>query len=294
MTSAYASAADLLLAELRPSRKTTIIDVGANPINAAPYADLLQKGGCHVIGFEPQADAFARLKLTKGSNETYYPFAVGTGEPQDLRIYRSSGMTSIFDPYLPGLRSVGMRSLGKVKEKIALDTVALDATADLPAFDLMKIDIQGGEALVFQGAERVMADCVAVIVELRYMRIYLGEPMVGGIDTELRRQGFYLHKFMFNMSKMLRNSQSDRLDKTQMADQLIDGDAIYLRNIAEPELLSTDQLKHLAILGGTVFDSHSLVLYCLDALVDRKAVSKHLPGAYVDLLPAQYRLEAQA
>ena len=294
MTSAYASAADFLLAELVPTRKTTIIDVGANPINAAPYSALLQKGGCHVIGFEPQAEAFARLQKTKSADETYYPFAVGTGDAQDLRIYRSSGMTSIFDPYLPGLRSVGMRSLGKVKDKVALDTVALDATTDLPAFDMMKIDIQGGEALVFQGAERVMATCVAVIVELRYMRLYLGEPMVGGIDTELRRQGFYLHKFMFNMSKMLRNSQADRLDKSQLADQLIDGDGIYLRNIAEPEKLSDDQLKHLAILGGTVFDSHSLVLYCLDALVDRKAVSKHLPAAYVDLLPAHCRQEPLA
>lgn len=47
----------LLLAELAPERPTTIVDVGANPINEAPYSGLLQAGGCHVIGFEPQAEA---------------------------------------------------------------------------------------------------------------------------------------------------------------------------------------------------------------------------------------------
>ena len=74
----------LLLAELAPERPTTIVDVGANPINEAPYSGLLHAGACHVIGFEPQAEAYAALQTSKTAAETYYPFAVGTGAAQTL------------------------------------------------------------------------------------------------------------------------------------------------------------------------------------------------------------------
>ena len=60
----------LLLAALAPARKTAVVDVGANPINEAPYAALLRMGGCHVTGFEPQADAFAALQKTITPDET--------------------------------------------------------------------------------------------------------------------------------------------------------------------------------------------------------------------------------
>ena len=58
-----------------------------------------------------------------------------------------------------------------------MKTVALDKIADLPAIDCVKIDIQGGEKIVFENARRVMANAVAVIVEVRWMQLYEGEPM---------------------------------------------------------------------------------------------------------------------
>ena len=179
----------LLLAELPLNRKTCIVDVGANPINEAPYSDLLRRGGCTVVGFEPQADAFDALLKTKTDAETYFPYAVGDGRQAKLKVFKSSGMTSIFEPYVEGLALLGQPGLAKVRKRIVFDTVALDAISDLPEFDLLKIDIQGGETLVFQGGERVMAACMVVIVELRYLRLYLGEPMMGGVDNELRRKG---------------------------------------------------------------------------------------------------------
>lgn len=282
-----------LLAALAPARKTTIVDVGANPIYAPDYAELLRVGGCKVVGFEPQAAAYAALQKNKGADETYFPFAVGTGETLSLRIYKSSGMTSIFDPYVPTMAMVNEMGMARVRETISMDTVALDQATDLPAFDLMKIDIQGAENLVFQGAERVLKGCIAVMVELRYMRLYHDEPMLGGVDSELRRQGFYLHKFMFNKGYMLANSQARRLKQKKLQDQLIDGDGVYLRNIAELAGYSDEQLKHQAILAAGVFRSHSLVLYCLDALVARNVIPAELPGQYVDRMPEGLRTDGR-
>ena len=277
--------AALLLAALPLPRPTSIIDVGANPINEAPYSALLRAGACHVTGFEPQPDAFAELQRIKGDLETYHPHAVGDGSTQTLHIYASSGLTSIFPPHLPGLRALGRPRWSRVLERIDMKTLTLDAIPDLAPCDLLKIDIQGGEKLVFDNATRVLSDAVAVIVELRYMQLYEGEPMTGGVDESLRKQGFMLHKFMFNKSQPFPHSQAARLNRRRTSDQLIDGDAVYLRHPGQISRFTDGQLMHLAVLAATVFSSHSATLYALDELVQRGVVPADLPARYVDALP---------
>lgn len=276
----------VLLDGLAPERRTRVVDVGANPLGEAPYAALLQAGGCDVVGFEPQPEAFARLMAVKSDRETYLPFAVGDGSPRELKIYRFSGFTSVYEPYVEGMRYLGAPSWARIVERVPMETVALDADDRVGPFDLMKIDIQGGECDVFRGAEKALAGAMAVIVELRWFRLYQDEPMVGGVDAELRRQGFYLHKFLFNKSRALPHSQAHRLRERRMRDQLIDGDGVYLRDMGRISDHATEALKHLCILAAGVFSSHSLVLHVLDELVRRDAVAAALPAAYADALPA--------
>lgn len=275
----------LLLASLPLPRPTSILDVGANPINEAPYAALLRAGGCHVTGFEPQPAAYAELQRIKGPQESYHPHAVGDGNLQTLHIYASSGLTSIFPPHLPGLRALGCGRWARVLEKLQMQTLSLDRIEGLAPCDLLKIDIQGGEKLVFDHATRVLADAVAVIVELRYMQLYEDEPMMGGVDESLRAQGFMLHKFLFNKSQPMPNSQSARLHRRRNADQLIDGDAVYLRHPGRIDGFSDGQVMQLALLAAAVIESHSLALYALDELVRRSLVPADLPGRYADALP---------
>lgn len=286
-----ARATKFLLDVLPLSRPTTFCDVGANPINEPPYQRLLQAGGCRVVGFEPNPDAFAELEKAKGSNETYFPLAVGDGKSHVLHLYKHSGFSSIFLPHLPGLNAVGAQGWGTLDRDVEMKTVALDKIKDLPPFDCLKIDIQGGEELVFRNGRKVMADAVAVIVEMRWMQLYEGEPMAAGIDAELRAQGFMMHKFLFNKSKMLGNSQARRL-RGMNADQLIDGDAVYLRHPGKLDALSDDQLGHMALIGGAVIDSHSLTVAALDELVRRGRIDASAPARYVDALPAELRAPA--
>lgn len=281
----------LLLAELPLPRPTTIVDVGANPINETPYKDLLLGGGCHVIGFEPQTEAFEELQRIKGPNETYHPHAVGDGRTHRLHLYRSNGFTSLFLPHLPSARIYGGARWTQINRSVDLPTVALDDLPDLAPFDMLKIDIQGGEALVIDNARRVLSEAVAVIVELRYLRLYEEEPMVGGVDHCLREQGFMLHKFLFNKSRPMANSQAARLHRRRTADQLIDGDAVYLRHPGKIDSYTDAQVMHLATLAAGVFASHTTALYALDELVKRGIVSDTLPARYVDALPAQYRVD---
>lgn len=273
------------------SRKPRIADVGANPINVPPYADLLAAGGCHVIGFEPQPSAFA--DLTPTDDETYLPIAVGDGSTIELKIYRDSGFTSAFEPNLDGLlRYLQKRRWGKVIDRLQMSTVALDEAEGLGVVDLLKIDIQGGELAVFANARRVLKDAVVVITEARYYPIYRDEPMLHGIEAELASQGFVLHKFMFNKSIQIPNSQSARLNDRQMRDQLIDGDAVFIRDPAGIDEWSDHQVAMLAVFSASVFASHSLCLFCIDTLTARGRVPADLAARYVDALPEMLRKPA--
>ncbi len=84
---AVEQASDTLASVITPSRRTVIVDVGANPIDGEPpYKGMLSKGLCNVIGLEPQSDAIAKLNASKGPHETYLPYAVGDGQPHTLHI----------------------------------------------------------------------------------------------------------------------------------------------------------------------------------------------------------------
>ena len=126
----------LLVADLPLPRRTTIVDVGANPINEIPYQTLLKGGGCQVIGFEPQPEAFAKLQQIKSPNETYHPHAVGDGKTHRLHIYRSGGFTSLFLPHLPSAKLYGGKRWTRIVESIDLETVALDSLPNLAPFDM--------------------------------------------------------------------------------------------------------------------------------------------------------------
>ncbi|WGV16804.1 FkbM family methyltransferase [Fuscovulum ytuae] len=281
-------AARLLLDRLPFPRRTAVIDVGANPIHPAPYTSLLQAGGCTITGFEPQQHAFAALQKQKGPNETYFPFAVGDGKTQNLHLFNVDGFTSIYPPYLPTYEAIARPRWCRVDRIEAMDTVSLDGIPDLGPCDLLKIDIQGGEKLVFDHARKTLAETMVVIVELRYLQLYDGEPMVGGVDCALRDQGFMLHRFMFNKSIVMPSSQAGRLSRRRAGDQLIDGDGVYIRHPGHAADWSDGQLMHLALLAGSVFGSHSLVLWTLDELVRRGACAEDLPAAYVDLMPERF------
>ena len=85
---------DALSDILKPGRLTTIVDIGANPIDGnPPYKAMLQAGLCQIIGFEPQPEALSSLRKSATENETYLPYALADGREHTLHICRASGMT---------------------------------------------------------------------------------------------------------------------------------------------------------------------------------------------------------
>jgi FkbM family methyltransferase len=277
-----------LLSRLAPSRMFTVLDIGANPVNVAPYRKLLDSGGCHVVGFEPQEDAYQALIAAAGPNESYIKAAVGKPGKALLHLYPSSGMVSIFPLHIPALKFVGMyRRKHRLPPTVEIELKGVDEINEITHVDMLKMDVQGAELEILISARKKLAQAVVVIPELRYYRLYEKEPILGEVDNELRAQGFELHKFLQLKRRHIRNSQTGRLNTAFASNQLLDGDAVYIRRLEDPSGWSDDQLRFLALASATVFNSQDLALRCLDLLVERGAIPEGTPADYLAHLPAK-------
>ena len=277
---------EYLRATLAPERPLRIVDVGANPVNTPDYDMLLEMGGCEVWGFEPEAKAFAALEAKPRPGAHYINTAVGAPGKGSFYQHPQNGLGSLYP-----IRKESVEFLGHAGwhregiEAAEIDLVALDDLDDLPQPDLLKIDIQGGELDVIGNAREKLSQAVCVIPEVRFYRMYEGEPLWGKLDVELHNQGFVLHKMLFTKPTMIANSQAGRLKGRAVRSQLIDGDAVYIRNLEVPQAWSDEQLKQLAIAAAGVFSSIDLTLHCLDRLSDRGAIGPDVAEGFVDTLP---------
>ncbi|CUH62791.1 methyltransferase, FkbM family [Thalassovita gelatinovora] len=274
---------------LAPVRPVRIADVGANPIEAPPYGALAAAGLAEVWGFEPNDAARAKLEASKPDWLHVLGQAVGRPGRAVFNAYPASEMSSIFKLSRQSIGYLGhfRRHLGTETE-VPVDLVGLDQLDDMPPLDLLKVDAQGAEVQVLQSGRGKLSKAVAVIAEMRFYRLYDGEPDLHELDAELRQQGFVLHKFIHQKSRMLHNSQSERLNRRAIGSQLIDGDAVYIRSLEDRMQWSDEQIAHLAFLAAGVFESHDLALLCLDELSDRNAVAP-LAAGYVNHLPKELR-----
>ena len=248
------------------SCRLKIVDVGANPVDGdAPYTRLLAAGVAQVIGFEPSPDALAELDRQKGPHETYLPYAVGDGGPATLRLCVRSGMNSILEPDHKVLSLFyGFSEWAQVLQTVEMPTVRLDDVPETAGLDLLKIDIQGGELMVFQNAPQRLAEALVIHTEVEFMPMYVGQPLFSDIDLFLRGFGFMLHRFEPLVTRDFKPLLFG-VDHNLGHSQVLWADAIFVRDLTRLELLSPDQLLKTAVILHDVYRSYDVVLHLLRA-----------------------------
>lgn len=273
---------------LATGRLTAVVDIGANPIDGdPPYLEMLQKGLCTVTGFEPQPEALAVLLERKGPLERYLPHVVADGSDQILHVTQASGMTSLLAPDPARLALFnGFTAWGAVKECFPTPTTRLDDLEEVVHADLLKIDIQGGELMVFRGGRDKLRGTVAVHTEVSFVPLYSGQPTFGDIDAELRAQGFLPHALTAVKRWPIAPVIYDGEFRKPMH-QLLEADMVYVRDFSKPDELSDEQLQHLALIAHHVYGSSDLAHFCLLALGRRSLVSQNAPAIYLASLSVQ-------
>ncbi|MEA2912758.1 MAG: hypothetical protein QOJ15_4839 [Bradyrhizobium sp.] len=252
-----------------PRRLTEIIDIGANPIDGdPPYKAMLKAGLCRVTGFEPQEQALAELEARRGPNERYLPYVIADGNAHVLHVCRYSGLTSLLEPNraVTGLyRDLGPNS-EVIERRAGMQTRRLDDLAEVERLDLLKIDVQGSELVIFRNGRKLLSRAVAIQTEVSFLPIYHGQPSHGEIDVELRALGFVPHRYLH--AKTFAMVGCDDFSR-----QLIDGDLLYLRDFTRPDLMDDDQLEQLAAICRHCYGALDIARHCLLALQQRKRMT---------------------
>jgi FkbM family methyltransferase len=244
-----------------------IVDVGANPLSGAkgPYQMLVDRSLASLVGFEPDPAAFDQLQAIKGPGERYVPVAVGDGKRHQFRICAMSGMNSLLPPNFDLLNLVHLHGLwAQVRSLVDVDTKRLDDLAEIEAMDYLKIDIQGGEMLVFENAAEKLKDCLVVHTEVMWVPMYEGQPLFSEQELFLRQFGLQVHKF-FEMQGHVLKPFAVNGDVHAPLSQVFWADVIFIKDITRLDRLRPVQLLKLAIILHDVYKSVDVAHLVLQA-----------------------------
>jgi FkbM family methyltransferase len=251
-----------------------IIDVGAMSLgpDTDPYSRLTRSIPCEVVGFEPVGAECDKLNAFNQQGRTYLPYVIGDGSRQTFYQCNHSKNSSVFEPNHALLSKFqDLAHMFEVIKKESVDTKRLDDIADINGADFLKIDVQGGELLVLQGAERLLNQILVVHTEIEFLEIYHGQPLFADIDRFLRNKGFVPHRITASgrtFKPIIWQTQG-----SPMMSQFIWGDAIYVRDFMRFDELQANSLFKLAIIMHENYVSYDLAAMAL-GFFDQKSGSQ--------------------
>jgi FkbM family methyltransferase len=171
-----------------------VVDVGAN---AGQYAQGLRKLGYRgrIVSFEPQRAAHAALRAASAKDPLWdVPDAVAIGDfdgETEINVAANSLSSSIL-PMAAAHADAAPYSRYQGQEKVKV--ARLDALSDMAIGNAtrpyLKIDTQGFESQVLDGAAGCLNRFVGVQVELSLVELYVGQELFFDIAGRLTQQGF--------------------------------------------------------------------------------------------------------
>lgn len=151
-----------------------------------------------VLAFDADADECARLAALQqpGDPVRYVPVALAdrTGTAT-LHVAREPACSSLFPPDPVSLRE---RPELAIVETVRTEEIRVERLDDWLAgggegpLDALKLDVQGAEAAVIEGAGAALADARLVETEVTFTPMYAGQALFGDVDAALRARGFAL------------------------------------------------------------------------------------------------------
>jgi FkbM family methyltransferase len=179
---------------LRGERVTAVLDVGAH---TGAYAESLRRTGYRgrIISYEPMRAAFAQLEDRAAGDPSWTcrPVALGAeAGTADLHVAADRESSSLLAP-LPALTVAAPQARHEVDERVTV--VTLDSERDRWSPDdrlFLKLDVQGYEAQVLQGAAKTLDAVRAIEMELSLDALYDGQALLPEQLETLRAQGFEL------------------------------------------------------------------------------------------------------
>ena len=167
-----------------------VVDVGASRGQFAWFASD-RWPQARLICFEPLPEAQAKLREMLGERIALHPAAVSDAAGQmALHVSASDDSSSLL--------SIGSRQVSEFPGTQETGTITVDVVrladvlnaGDLGSSALLKIDVQGAELSVLQGAGELLAAFSDVYCECSFVELYEGQALIGDIVAFLSRHEF--------------------------------------------------------------------------------------------------------
>jgi FkbM family methyltransferase len=166
---------------------TVVIDIGAN---VGQYALALREYGYAgaIVSFEPAPEAFRSLLETTRSDPAWSAVQLAITETEGnatLNITSNTVWTSLLHPEAIPVEVVARETVR---------TARLDSVADTipPGRALLKVDAQGSEIRILEGAPATLRRSVVVELEFMLAEFYSGQPSARELIDFMYDRGFRL------------------------------------------------------------------------------------------------------
>jgi FkbM family methyltransferase len=239
-----------------------ILDVGALLEGDPIYSALLNREETTVTGFEPQDDARQELTVKFGARGQWFAHVLGDGGTHTFYKTRYPGCSSILEPnsdVINAFTAMSTKSGGnfEIVSEQQVQTARLNDLDDIQHVDFAKLDVQGAELMVMEHGMSKLASSLIIQTEAAFLPLYKSQPLFADQHLFLRNFNFDLHKFIDVTGRaFIPMVQSN---PKQPVSQLIECDAVFVRGLMNPELLSVEELLTACLVLHDVFCSYDVV-----------------------------------
>jgi len=302
---------DPRFADVYRQHPVVLVDVGARGGLKSNWSRAQRH--LRLLGFEPDEREFNRLveatRAQDSSNAFFNTALHNRRGPLRLHVARDRGLSSIFEPNREFLDAFPEASRFDTVDVLQVEADSLDdqlRTRGITDVDFVKVDTQGSELLVLQGASNALVSSVAgVEVEVEFSAIYKDQPLFADVDTFLRGLGFLL----FDLRPCYWKRAAGR-SLGGPRGQVIWADALYLKGLPAlraglaplaPELRKSKVLRAISISLLYGYSDYALEILRVAGDVfaadERGAIERQLressrPGGFPSDFPGRRQLAA--
>ena len=260
-----------------------VTDIGAMSLGRKErWQRLVDQGVATVLGFEPQAEEWARCHAEKSPGCHYLQEAIGDGRKWPFHQCNFAPTSSMLEPNIDFVSQFyGLADLMQVVATSEVQTRSLDDIEEARQTDFLKLDVQGAELAILENATETLKHVSIVQTEVSFVPLYKEQPLFADIDHFLRARGFMFHTFLGFGRRAIRPLMVNN-DPNAAINQMLWSDAVYIKPFgallkgAKPSVL----LKR-AVLFHELFQSYDFVTRALqdyDRLTGNRLAEIYVAG----------------
>ena len=211
----------LELQKINPNFSVKFIDIGAAE-GIHPRWKRISKF-INYVGFEPDKRSNEMLEIDINCKSyEIFPFALWEKSQQlNINFTKDPKVSSSYIPNIDLLNKFKNSDRFEIIKKSKVNAVDLDSL-EISDVDFIKIDVQGAESNIIDGAKKSLKSCLGLEVEVEFSSLYKNQLLFGDLQKKLQNNGFEFIDFV-NICRWERNDFNG-------FGQCVFGDALFLKS----------------------------------------------------------------